>query len=66
MFNMSKNSKTFLEKYYPEFFLHDDLDDALMDLDAFITREGLDANDDMTDFGHKAQAVYDEIYMCNE
>ena len=28
--------------------------------------EGLDENDNMTAFGHEAQAVYDDIYMHNE
>lgn len=66
MFKMSSLSKIFLEKYFPEFFEHKDLDKALMALDDFIIMEGLDENDNMTDFGHEAQRVYDEIYMCNE
>ena len=65
MFNMSKNSKEFLEKHLPEFFHTNNLDESLLLLDAFITREGLDDNDNMTAFGHEAQSVYDEISMCN-
>lgn len=66
MLNMSNSSKKFLEKHFPELLAQDDLDRALLDLDAFITREGLDANDDLTAFGHKAQAVYDDIYDSND
>lgn len=65
MFNMSDSSRSFLENNLPEFLVTDDLDEALLLLDAFITREGLDENDNMTEFGHQAQSVYDEIYMCN-
>ncbi len=65
MFKMSMSSKGFLEKYFPSFFDYDDLDKALMALDDFIIMEGLDENDNMTAFGHEAQRVYDEIYMCN-
>ena len=66
MINMSKSSRDFLTKNYPELLKENDLDQFLLDLDALITRDGLDANDNMTAFGHEAQAVYDEIYMCNE
>ena len=62
---MSDSSRSFLENNLPEFLVTDDLDEALLLLDAFITREGLDENDNMTEFGHQAQSVYDEIYMCN-
>ena len=62
---MSTSSKMFLNTNFPAFFEFEDLDSALMALDDFITMEGLDENDNMTDFGHEAQAVYDEIYMCN-
>jgi uncharacterized protein YjaZ len=63
---MSQTSRDFLNKNFPAFFEYEILDDALMALDDFIIMEGLDENDNMTDFGHEAQAVYDEIYMCNE
>ena len=66
MFNMGNSSKEFLEKYFPKFFSYSDLDDALLALDAFITREGLDENDDMTYFGHEAQSVYDDIFYSND
>lgn len=66
MLNMSQTSRKFLEKHFPELLMQDDIDRALLDLDAFITREGLDANDDLTAFGHKAQAVYDDIYESND
>lgn len=66
MINMSKMSKTFLEVNYPELLKEDNLRQFLLKLDDFITMEGLDENDNMTAFGHEAQAVYDEIYMCNQ
>lgn len=64
--NMSEQSRAFLNKHFPEFFDCADLRDALLALDNYITLNGLDANDDMTAFGHEAQAVYDEVYCCNE
>lgn len=66
MIKMSQSSREFLTKNCPELLKLDDLDRFLLRLDAFITREGLDENDNMTAFGHEAQAVYDEIYICNE
>ena len=66
MFNMSESSKAFLTKYCPELLKEDDLKRFLLKLDDFITMEGLDENDNMTALGHEAQAVYDEIYMCNQ
>ena len=66
MFNMSETSKLFLVKNCPDLLLEDELRRFLLRLDDFITREGLDENDNMTAFGHEAQAVYDEIYMCNQ
>lgn len=65
MFKMSNRSKAFLEQNFSDFFEHENLDDALMALDDFIVMEGLDENDNMTAFGHEAQAVYDDIYMHN-
>lgn len=66
MIKMSQSSRDFLVKNYPELLKQDDLDQFLLLLDAFITREGLDEKDNMTAFGHEAQTVYDEVYMCNE
>lgn len=66
LFNMSDNSKSFLKKNCPELLEEKDLRRFLLKLDDFITMEGLDENDNMTAFGHEAQAVYDEIYMCNK
>ena len=66
MFNMSNTSKSFLQKHFPDFFNYNDLDSALLALDAFIVREGLDENDDMTAFGHEAQTVYDDIFYNND
>ena len=63
---MSESSKAFLEKNCPELLKEDKLRQFLLKLDDFITMEGLDENDNMTAFGHEAQAVYDEIYMCNQ
>ena len=66
MIKMSQSSQDFLSKNYPELLEENDLDRFLLRLDALITRDGLDGNFNMTAFGHEAQAVYDEIYMCNE
>lgn len=66
MIKMSQSSRDFLTKNYPELLKEDDLDRFLLNLDALITRDGLDERDNMTAFGHEAQAVYDEVYMCNE
>ena len=66
MFNMSETSRKFLEKNCPELLEEKNLRSFLLKLDDFIIAEGLDQNDNMTAFGHKAQAVYDEVYMCNE
>ena len=65
MFNMSKTSKAFLEKNIPEILEEKDLRLFLMKLDDFITTNGLDSEDNMTEFGYEAQTVYDEVYMCN-
>lgn len=66
MFKMSSVSRAFLEKNCPDLLKETNLREFLLKLDDFITVEGLDENDNMTDFGHEAQRVYDEIYMCNE
>lgn len=66
MFNMSQKSRAFLEKNCPDLLNETELRAFLLRLDDYITLEGLDENDNMTAFGHEAQAVYDEIYMCNE
>lgn len=66
MFNMSESSKAFLQKNCPELLKEDKLRQFLLKLDDFITMEGLDESDNMTAFGYEAQAVYDEIYMCNK
>lgn len=63
--NMSESSRQFLQRNCPELFESDNLRAFLLALDDFITLNGLDENDDMTKFGHEAQSVYDEIYMCN-
>lgn len=65
MFNMSESSRLFLEKNCPDLMKETSLRNFLLGLDDFITMNGLDENDDMTNFGREAQAVYDEIYMCN-
>lgn len=65
MFNMSENSRAFLEKNIPELLEETNLRSFLLKLDDFITMNGLDSEDNMTDFGYKAQSVYDEVYMCN-
>ena len=62
---MSNGSRRFLQTYFPEFLEYSTLDEALLALDAFITAEGLDINDDMTAFGHEATAVYDDIFYNN-
>jgi hypothetical protein len=65
-YNMSSSSRLFLNKNFPEFFNYETLRDALLALDDYIILNGLDENDNMTDFGHEVQSIYDEIYMCNE
>ncbi len=65
MIKMSSKSRAFLEKYCPDLLNETNLREFLLKLDDFITMEGLDENDNMTAFGHEAQRVYDEIYMCN-
>ena len=65
MFNMSQSSRDFLLVNCPDILNESDLRTFLLKLDDFIVLEGMDSNDNMTDFGHQAQAVYDEIYMCN-
>ena len=66
MIKMSQASRDFLAKNYPSLLKEDDLDSFLLRLDAVITRDGLDERDNMTAFGHAIQAVYDEVYMCND
>ena len=66
MIKMSQSSRDFLLMNYPDLLKENDLDRFLLQLDALITRDGLDENDNMTAFGHEVQAVYDEVYMCNE
>lgn len=66
MIKMTSVSRAFLEKNCPDLLRETNLREFLLKLDDFITMEGLDENDNMTDFGHEAQRVYDEIYMCNE
>lgn len=66
MIKMSQSSRDLLSKKHPEVLEENDLDRFLLQLDALITRDGLDDQDNMTAFGHKLQAVYDEVYMCNE
>ena len=65
MFNMSEKSRRFLEKHCPELLKETELREFQLKLDDFIVMEGLDENDNMTAFGHEAQAVYDDIYMHN-
>lgn len=66
MIKMRDASKAFLKKKYPTLLQETDLDRFLLKLDEIITRDGLDDNDAMTDYGYDLQAIYDEIYMCNE
>lgn len=66
MIEMSDFSRKLLEKKYPTLLKESDLDRFLLELDAIITRDGLDDNDAMTAYGYSLQAIYDEIYMCNE
>ena len=65
MLKMSDESRRFLRMYFLEIFECNTLNEALLALDAFITAEGLDINDDMTAFGHEATAVYDDIFYSN-
>lgn len=61
---MSESSRDFLKKYMPEFFSQPYYE-AMLALDAFITANGLDSDDEITDFGREAEAVYDEIIYLN-
>lgn len=65
MFNMTNESRAFLEKTYPELLKETNLRSFLLELDDFIVMHGMDENDEMTEFGYQLQAIYDEIYMCN-
>lgn len=65
MFNISTESREFLEKHYPELLEETNKRRLLIKLDDFITEYGLDENDDMTLFGHEATAVYDDIFYSN-
>jgi hypothetical protein len=66
MIKMSRSSQDFLKKNFPALLEEMDIDSFLLKLDEFITRYGLDDNDNMTYFGHEAQAVYDDVYMLND
>ena len=66
MIKMSMSSQDFLKKNFPALLEEMDIDSFLLKLDEFITRYGLDDNDNMTSFGHEAQAVYDDVYMSND
>ena len=66
MIKMSSSSRALLQNKYPELFAEEDVDRFLLALDAIITRDGLDDNDNMTAFGRDLQSVYDEVYMCSD
>ena len=66
MIKMSASSRELLQKKYPVLLDEEDVDRFLLDLDAIITRDGLDDNDNMTAFGRELQSVYDEVYMCSD
>mgnify|MGYP007069958587 CR=1 FL=1 len=65
MLKMSEQSALFLQKNFPELLAIDDLPTFLDKLDDFILMNGLDSNDNMTAFGHEADAVFNEVYCCN-
>ena len=66
MIKMSFSSRALLQKEYPELLAEENVDRFLLALDAIITRDGLDDNDNMTAFGRDLQSVYDEVYMCSD
>ena len=66
MLNMSDTSQEFLENNCPELLAIDDLNTFLIELDSFILLNCFDRNEDITELGRKAEAVYDEVYCCNE
>lgn len=71
MLNLTKEQKEFLkENFSPEEYEKmtktDNLDDILLPLDALITYQGFDEVYALTDWGDKAQKMYDQIYMQNE
>ena len=65
MIKMSESSRDFLKKRCPETLLESDLRQFLLALDEVIIMQGLDENDNMTELGHKLQAIYDEVYIQN-
>ena len=66
MLNMSDASRKFLERNCPELLTVEDLNSFLLALDDFILLECYTRDGDITELGREAEAVYDEVYCCNE
>lgn len=66
MIKMTQKDKEFLENHLPNFqeLKNGSINDLLLEIHD-LTLEGLDENDDPTDFYYEAQKVYDSIYLLN-
>ena len=67
-FNLSDQSKRFLEENIPEIFDAQSLDEALVMLYDLIDEKGFEppSFEQYNEFGRQAQVAYDELYQNNE
>lgn len=66
MIKMTEDDELFLRKHLEQFeeLRNGEINDLLSEV-YDLTLEGLDENDDATDFYYEAQKVYDSIYLLN-
>ena len=66
MIKMSQKDEEFLKKHLPNFqeLKKGPINDLLLEIHD-LTLEGLDENDEATDFYYEAQKVYDSIFLLN-
>jgi|GEM_PF-5660594 len=66
MIKMTQKDEAFLAKHLSNFqeLKNGPINDLLLEIHD-LTLEGLDENDDPTDFYYEAQKVYDSIYLMN-
>lgn len=66
MIKMTENDEIFLRKHLKDFeeLRSGEINDLLSEI-YDLTLEGLDENDDATDFYYEAQKVYDSVYLLN-
>ncbi len=66
MIKMTQQDEEFLKKHLHNFqdLKNGPIDDLLLEIHD-LTLEGLDENDDPTNFYYEAQKVYDSIYLLN-